>query len=125
MPPSVLEHGIPELLNLGLPGLIIIALAAVVVYLYMDGRALRRDLAALYEKRTAEVAALAEKTATGLANSSATTAVQSDATAANGRLLQQILDVVRLLPASIEAAATASNSNTARILEAIGHRGRP
>ena len=86
--------------------------------------AAQEKLALVQDKRVTDTAALAAQTATGLATSSATTAAQADETATVNRLLQQILDIIRLLPGSVEAGAIQSNNNTARILEALNHRGR-
>lgn len=105
MDPSVIvEKGVPELLDKGLLGLAVLALSAVVVYLYMDGRTLRR-----------EITALAKETAAGLASSSGTMAAFTAEVGEVSRLTQQVLDVVRVLPSGTEGLARQLEGNANRI----------
>ena len=112
---AIAGQGIPELLDKGLLGLAVIALSAVVIYLYMDGRTLRTELAALYEKRTTEVAALAKETASGLASSSGTMAAMAEEVSSASRLIQQMLDTVRVMPPGMEGLAKQLEANAARM----------
>lgn len=114
-PTAIAKDGIPMLLDKGLLGLAVLALCAVVVYLYLDGRALRVEIAALYEKRTTEVAGLAKETATGLANSSGTMAAMAEEVSSASRLIQQMLDTVRVMPSGMEGLAKQLEANAARM----------
>ncbi len=123
-PTAVATKGAGELLDKGILGLAVLALAVVVVILWRHSTNLAKEIAALHEKRAEEAKALAGKTTEALVASSTQSAAQATAIDRMNQLLQQILDFDRAMPGQIEGLAKISERIFDKLEDFQARRGR-
>jgi hypothetical protein len=92
------------LLDKGLLGLAVVVLGGVVVFLYRDNAALRRELTVL-----------ARETATGLANSSASIVAMTTETGELTRKVERILDATTVIVPGLDGLARQVEANGSRM----------
>ena len=116
-PASAAQKVIPDLLDRGVLGTVVVLLLVAVVYLWRYALGLQDKLAASYEARTTEAKTLAVDGAKALSSATVSAAALATAMDSANRIQQRVLDVVQSIPAQHEALAKLLDRNCDKIEE--------